>query len=300
MTRKERIISNLSQYPNVRKFLGNAIRKRVEIKGYTRGMLTAHLSDGECGDMERLEKVLHLGEAHCTDFKTIFMEMNLPRKDLAIDGEIINTLAEVKAFEVLYKRDFSDIKRIRPGKNKTVDFTATRNGQSYTIEVTRIGIPVSPKKQSEPLQSTNLTDNAGNLLAAIRMYTPDTKKKLITNNDTKNQKEMSNDEIWFYSFESAVKTKYKQLERYISNSNENKRGIVFLSVGRDYFVMGKYTREDMFLRSTLQCICQRLFCELKEKESSSYLHHLIINLGKQDKELYIFPDLNSQETSLDH
>src|SRR3989338_5928072 len=115
MTRKERVISNLSRYPNIRKLLGNAVRKRLEIKGYTRGILTAHLLDGEPSkDLERLEQVLQLGEKHCTDFKGIFKEMNLPNKDLAIDGEIINILAEVKAFEVFLNNDFEDIKRLKP------------------------------------------------------------------------------------------------------------------------------------------------------------------------------------------
>ncbi|MFC1940163.1 hypothetical protein ACFLXO_05720 [Chloroflexota bacterium] len=288
MTRKERIISNLSKYPSIRKFLGNAVRKRLEIKGYTRGILTAHLLDGEPSNLEGLEQVLELGEKYCTDFKLILKGMNLPNRDLAIDGEIINTLAEVKAFEVLYSNHFENIKKIRPARGKTVDFTATHKGQNYAVEVTRIGIPESPKKASEPYLVESLTDDADNLAAKLMMYTPDT-KKIITDSNNK-QVEMSNYEIWSYSIESAVKAKYKQLEQYISsNDNRKTKGIIFVSSGRDYFVLCKYARGDMFLTNTMQRICQKLFLKLKKEGSYPYLHHLIFNLGKQAKEPVVFP-----------
>jgi hypothetical protein len=299
MTRKQRVIASLSQYPHIGKFLGNVIRKRLEIRGYTRGALTANLLDGEQSktDIARLEQGLQLGEKHCTDFQCIFKERNLPNKDLAIDGEIINTLAEVKAFEILHNNDFEDIKKIKPTRSKTADFTAIKNGQNYAIEVTRLGIPVSPKKKAEAYLTRSLKDNTGNLLASVMIYTPDT-MKIISNRDNNQKIEMSNYEIWFYSIKSAVKTEYKQLEQYILNDNDNSRntkGIIFVSSGRDYFVLSKYARSDMFLRNAMQDICKQLFHKLKAEGSYPYLHHLIFNPGKPAKVPYVFPDFNLKE-----
>jgi hypothetical protein len=61
----------------------------------------------------------------------------LPNQDRGIDSEIINILAEVKAFECLHKNGFRDITKMKRKKDaKTVDFTAKRNNQHYAIEVT--------------------------------------------------------------------------------------------------------------------------------------------------------------------
>ncbi|MFC1989927.1 hypothetical protein ACFLVW_05140 [Chloroflexota bacterium] len=292
----EIIMNNLENYPFIKKFLGHIIKQRLQLGSSDIGMLTAHLlepTEWTKPDLDRLEKVLQLGKAHCTDFQLIFQERKLP-KDATIDGEIINILAEVKAFEVLYNNHFEDVKKIKLSRSKTVDFTGTKNGQNYAIEVTRIGIPESPKKASEPYLVESLTDDAGNLAAKLMMYTPDT-KKIITDSSNK-QVEMSNYEIWSYSIGSAVKAKYKQLEQYISsNDNRKTKGIIFVSSGRDYFVMCKYARSDMFLGNTIQGICKELFRKLKKEGVYPYLHHLIFNPGKQAKEPYVFPDFNSEE-----
>jgi len=281
MTRKERVISNLSQYPNISKYLGKAIRKRLEIKGYTRGILTAHLLDSEASkkDVERLEQVLQLGEKYCTDFKYIFKEMNLPNKDLAIDGEIINTLAEVKAFEVLYSNHFEDIKKIKPAQGKTADFTAKRNDIPYAIEVIRINLPVSDKKSPKPDSEKHIIDKSGVTLASMYQYSSDTTGPK-----------------WEFTIKSATKEKYSQLEEYIKNQDKDAKGIIIISVGRDYFV-SKFARRDMFLPRTLYKSLKNSFIELKQTETYPYLQHVFFIAGKLENQTHLYPELNKEHSS---
>ncbi|MFH1651559.1 MAG: hypothetical protein ABID87_05615 [Chloroflexota bacterium] len=284
MKRKEKIISNLSKYEYISKFLGNATRKRLELAGYTRGMLTAHL-DSELNkkDLIRLENTLQLGEKYCTDFKHIFKERQLPNKDLAIDGEIINILAEVKAFETLYNKGFQDIRKIKTEQGKTVDFTATRNGQNYVAEVTRINIPVSEKKRPEPDGQKHIKDNSGVNLASIYLYSSDTVMPK-----------------WEFTIKSTIKEKYKQVDEYINSLNSqdrNAKGIVIISVGRDYFVSNKYARGDMFLPRTLAQSLQNSFTELKQEVKYSCLKYIFFIEGKLESHVHIYPELIKERTS---
>lgn len=273
MTRKERVISNLSQYPDVRKFLGNAVRKRLEIEGYTRGMLTAHLMDEPSEpDLTRLERVLQLGEKQCTDFKQIFKERELPNKDLAIDAEIINILAEVKAFEVLYGHHFEDIKKIRPAQEKTVDFTAAQKGQNFAVEVMRLSQSKKKSKKKEPAYLVNI-ENA--------KFTV----KLIDGQD--------NIPIFKNIIRYAVQKKSTQITDFCQRQQGQWEGILFLSIGRDYFIANKYAAHYLFElapRSTLEALKSE-FDPLMQNTQNRYLKHIIITTGKYNDKVIIYPNL---------
>ncbi len=271
MTRKERIISNLSQYEYTRKFLGNAIRKRLEIRGYTRGMLTAHLLDGEPSktDLVRLEHALQLGEKHCTDFKHIFKERKLPNKDLAIDGEIINTLAEVKAFQVLYSNHFEDIKKIKPTQGKTVDFSATQKGQNYAVEVMRFGLTQSKKKEPRYLI------NIGNSKFIVQ---------LINGQD--------NIPIFRNIIRYAIQKKSPQVKDFCQRQQGQWKGILLLSIGRDYFIANKYANNPFNLTpsSTLDALKSE-WDSIIQNTQYEYLRHVVITIGKDLDKVIMHPAL---------
>jgi len=271
MTRKERIISNLSQYEYTRKFLGNAIRKRLEIRGYTRGMLTAHLLDGEPSktDLTRLEYVLQLGEKYCTDFKHIFKERKVPNKDLAIDGEIINTLAEVKAFEVLYSNHFEDVKKIKPTQGKAVDFTATQKGQNYAVEVMRFGLTQSKKK--EPRYLINI-ENSKFIV------------QLINGQD--------NVPIFRNIIRYAIQKKFPQIKDFCQKQQGQWKGILLLSIGRDYFIANKYANNPFNLTpsSTLYALKSE-WDSIIQNTQYEYLKHVVITIGKDLDKVIMYPVL---------
>ncbi len=271
MTRKERIKSNLSQYAYIKKFLGNAIRRRLEIRGYTRGMLTTHLLDGEPSrtDLVRLEDVLRLGEKHCTEFKRIFRERELPNRDLAIDGEIVNTLAEVKAFEVLYRSHFEDIKKIKPTQLKTVDFTATQKGQNYAVEVMRFGLTQSKKKELRYL--TNVENST--LIV-----------QLINGQD--------NIPIFRNIIRYAIQKKYPQIKDFCQRQQGQWKGILLLSIGRDYFTANKYANNPFNLTpsSTLHAL-QAEWDSITQDTQYEYFKNAIITIGKDLDKVIVYPAL---------
>lgn len=234
-------------------------------------MLTAHLLDGEGSkaDLERLERVLQLGEKHCADFKHIFKERKLPNKDLIIDGEIINTLAEVKAFEVLYSNHFKDIKKIKPTQRKTVDFTATRKGQNYAVEVMRFGLTQSEKK--EPHYMINVE----NSWFAV---------KVINGQD--------NITVFGNIVSYAIQNKFHQIKGFCQRQQGQWKGILFLSIGRDYFVANKYAHIpfDLAPKSTLEALKSE-YDSLMQNNKCEYLKYVIITVGKDINKVIINPNM---------
>lgn len=281
MALKEKIINNLLKYNYINKYFGKAIRNRLEIEGYTRGMLTAHLLDEESKtDLEKLEHVLELGEKYCAGFERIFKERHLPNKDFAIDGEIINTLAEVKAFEFLHNYGLSNISKMkRKIDAKTVDFTAKKDGQRYAIEVTRLGIAQADRKKpiylvKDKLPAHNLP-GVRNLVGEFFLISgKDNIQRIIeTINDT-------------------VENKYRQIKEFCQIQDSSTKGVIFISSGRDYFVMNKYAKTEFEMHpNTVKEALEKVWYTLKEESSDyEYLHHVVITVGKDLGKTIIFPD----------
>ena len=280
MTRKERVISNLSQYPHIGKFLGNAIRKRLEIRGYTRGILTAHLLDDELSkkDLERLEQVLQLGEKHCIDFRRIFREMNLPNKDLAIDGEIINTLAEVKAFEFLYSNQFEMVKKIRRTQKRTVDFFAVKKGMNYAVEVTRLGLAQTDRKKPVYLVKDKIPPHN---IPGIRELVGEF--FLISGKD--------NISRIIEAIRDTINKKLPQMKDFCQIQGDNWNGILIISTGRDYFVVNKYTKTEfeMHPNAVEEALKKVWGLLIEERGDFNYLHHVVITIGKDLGKEIIYP-----------
>lgn len=273
MKEAEIIKSNLANYPLIEKFLGNIIEQRLAVECYEYGMLTAQLLDGEPSkpDLDRLEQVLKLGEeANCMDFKLVFQERELPNKDRLIDSEIINILAEVKAFEFLHKHSFRDVTKIKRKKDaKTVDFTAKRNSQNYAVEVTRLGLARSDKKKPK-LDKLSRPP----WLTIIYSKEPQNKRRIA-------------EDIY-----DEVIDKYPQIREFCQRQIGIWKGMLVISNGRDYFVAGRYENKLYELQpSTVREILKQEWKLLKEGQEYKYLHHILITMGKDLGKAIIYPEL---------
>jgi hypothetical protein len=268
----EIIKSNLKEYPSTKYYLGEIIDQRLKIECYEYGMITAQLLDGEPSksDLTRLEGVLQFGKAHCTDFKLIFQERKLPNKDRAIDNEIINILAEVKAFEFLHKHGFRDITKIKREKDvKTVDFTAKRNSQNYAVEVTRLGLARSDRKKPK-----------------LDKLSKPPWLTIIDSKEPQNRMRIAED------IYDEVIDKYPQVKEFCQRQVGVWKGILFISNGRDYFVVGRYENKLYELQpSTVHEILKQEWKLLKEGQEYECLHHILITMGKDLGKAIIYPEL---------
>jgi len=269
MNPKDKIMRNLSQYQYIKKLLGKIVKERLDIKGYTLGMLTADLLADNRIDLERLNNALQIGENNCIDFKRIFQIGTLSPK--TADSRITDMLAEIKAFEFLYNHCFQDITYLRQKTStKTVDYTSRRNEDYYAVEVTRLGLPLAEKKKPTYSQEGNLFNKG------IQWFTLDG-----NNNIPK----------WEETIYSAIKNEYPQVSEFCKIKVNNWKGIVVISVGRDYFI-SKYARRDMFLPKTLSNVIQTVFNNLKQTGNYKYLQHLILVIGKYPNQIFTYPTFN--------
>jgi hypothetical protein len=266
----QKVKSELLNYSFIKKFFGDIVDQRLGIECYEYGMLTAPLLNEQSkSDLKRLQDVLQLGEAHCTDFKLIFQERELPR-DPTIDGEIINILAEVKAFELLHRWGFRGITKIkREQGTKTVDFTAKRNSQNYAVEVTRLGLARSERKKPE--------------------YDKLSRPPLFTMIDSKEPKNRSRIGEDIYD---EIIDKYPQIREFCQRQFRDWKGILIISNGRDYFVAGRYENKLYELQpGTVAQVLKQEWESLKQGQGCECLHHIAITMGKHADKAIIYPSL---------
>lgn len=280
----EIIMTNLENYPFIKKFFGSIIKQRLQIECFTHGMLTAHLLEPteltKC-DLERLGNMLKLGETYCTDFKHLFRGNRLPQTSEIADAKIIDLLAEVKAFEFLHIKGFSDISHImRQANVKTVDFIARRGAQDFAIEVTRLGLAQSKEKQPknayivDTMKYTKCEDANG---FRISMKTEGSNVCRIV-------KEISD----------AIKNKYDQIDDFCQRGTDKWKGVLIISSGRDYFVMGKYENKE-YEDTPKKDFLAALTKIWKEREGQAgYLHHIVITRGKDLAKAIIYPSFSSR------
>ncbi len=288
---KQKMMSNLNQYKYIDKFLGDIIRKRMTIKGFTRGMLTAHLLDSNestKSDLDKLEHILQIGNSCCEGFNFIFEESKLSNKDVAIDGEIINILAEVKAFEILSHNGFKKIKKIKRSKiTKTVDFTAKINGQNYAVEVTRLGIAQANRKKPVYLIKDKIHPHN---MPGIRelegeFFITSGKDNIPRTEET---------------IRDAINNKFSQLKGFCKTQDGNWKGIIVISTGRDYFVMNKYanTEFEMHPNSVREALKNVWNLLNKEHGNFKYLQHIVITIDKDLSRTIIYPDIEKRSLNI--
>ena len=278
----ETIKSTLESYPFIKKFLGKIIHQRLGIECYTHGMLTANLLLNDEVNLKRLECILKLGDSHCKDFKRIFGGKGLSKVSKIADGQIIDLLAEVKAFEFLHSRGFKNIANVkRLTGARTVDFTAQANGEDYAIEVTRLGLAQSEKKQPahayevDTISYAKCEDANG---FRVTMITEGLNVCRLT-------REISD----------AIGNKYAQMNDFCQKKGGGWKGIIFISSGRDYFLMGKYENKkyEITPNKDFQAALAEIWKELKGQ--ASWLSQIVITRGKDLTKAIMFPGAKAEE-----
>ncbi|MBM2831562.1 MAG: hypothetical protein HW414_614 [Dehalococcoidia bacterium] len=273
----EVITSNLTQYPHIAQFFGRIIKQRLSIDCYTHGMLTANLLENS--GLTILDQVLQLGLLHCRDFKHIFKSVSLPKMAEVADAQIGDLLAEVKAFEFLHAKGFTDIAKIRRSKaGKTVDFTAKKNGQNHAIEVTRLGLAQSDKKQ--PVYALRIS--------TLRYaHCEDADGFEFTRIDEGSNKERLTKEI-----SDALNNKYPQILEFCRRETGKWKGILFISDGRGYFPARKYENKayDQTPERDFFDVLKEIWESAKqEQEYYRYLDCVAITRGKNLDKVIRYP-----------
>jgi hypothetical protein len=281
------IMTNLENYPLIKKFLGNIIRQRLQIECFTHGALTAHLlefSELTKVDLERLEIVFQFANSCCDDFDLIFQEEKLSQHEDA-DAKILDILAEVKAFEFLCRHGFRDIAKMRRKPDaKTVDFTAKRISQNYAVEVTRLGLASSEKKQPVFSSKVSTLDYSEKCVDAGGLEVSRIDKGL-------NKERIERD------VNDAIERKYPQIKEFCQAKDGAWRGILFMSSGRDYFAMRRYENKgyEQTPKGDFYEALGQIWQYLKGQQRDKYLHHLVITRGKDLGRAIISPDFEIGE-----
>jgi hypothetical protein len=250
-------------------------------------MLTAHLlepTEWTKSDLDRLEEGLQLGKAHCTDFQLIFQERELP-KDATIDGEIINILAEVKAFEFLHKHGFRDIIKLRREQDaKTVDFTAKRNKQIYAVEVTRLGLAQADRKKPRHMVEDNLIRHT--ISGENKLVSECVGKWFLTSGK-------ENIPRIIETIRDAINSKYPQIKEFCQIQGGDWNGMLIISTGRDYFIMNKYAKTEFEMTQNAVEKALREVWNLRRYEQGEhkYLHHVVVTMTKDLSQAIIYPRL---------
>jgi len=278
----EMIEHNLKGYPHIAECLGRIIKQRLGIECFTHGALTANLleNDGTTPlDLTRLDTVLQFGKGCCKNFDAIFSEDSLSLYQDA-DAKILDLLAEVKAFEFLCAYGFRDItKETRTSEARTVDFIASRGEQTYAVEVTRLGIMQSDRKQP-------VFDEQISTLTYADCEDADGLEISIISNQGINTDRLE-EEIY-----DASNTKYDQMRDFCLTKTGNWKGLLFLSSGRDYFVAGRFENQNFEItpkRDFLEALGRVRRCLINE-DRVNYLHYWVITRGKDLQKAIVFPN----------
>jgi hypothetical protein len=254
-----KIRSHLAEYPCISKFLGRFIER-----GRSRFLVDVLNDESSSPDVKRLEKILRLGESHCEDFGAIFRERKA-HLHKNMDSEVIDLLAEVRAFEFLNSSDFKEIKKIKRAKDmRTVDFTTVRSSQIYAVEVTRLGLSSSDSKK--PVYIKNKAD--------VKMvFGPD------------------NRPIFSKLIRDAAERKYNQIKIFCNKFGGNYRGIIVVSAGRDYFISNEYVNNVMnMLPESVRIVLEQEWGAIGQ--GREYLNHLVMILGKKPSDVIVYPSID--------
>lgn len=280
----EIIITNLEKYPSIKEFFGNIVKQRLQIDCYTHGVLTANLLVHEgltiC-DLERLDYVLKLGNVHCRDFDRLFAGKQLPQQSEIADGQIVDILAEVKAFEFLHTHSFTHVNNVkRQASAKTVDFSAKRNNQNYAVEATRLGLAQSNNKQPVYTRKAGMIDYKTKCEDANGLEIRTMHQGL---NKARIEREIGD----------AVTQEYPQIKEFCQAQTGSWKGILLISSGRDYFVMQRYENKSYEItpKKDFFDACEQVWQTLKAEGKDNYLHHLVITKGKDLGKAIIYPEL---------
>jgi hypothetical protein len=182
----------------------------------------------------------------------------------------------MRTIEFLENKGFRHIQHLHQKRlGKTVDFAACRGNVTYAIEVTRVGLPQSDKKQSIFVDEVRKRISVGSSEQDFFIG-------LIGAEDT------------FPTFErvigDAINAKYPQVKQFCQLQNETYKGIIVISFGRDYFVT-EHSRNDLnWYPNDIQKTIQKIYQE--QRNTLEYMNHIVVLPGKHLDKALTYPALS--------
>jgi hypothetical protein len=149
--------SRLDRNPHIREFLSEWVQPGFREPLLGNNILLDLLSDQPIDEeynpaetiIAELERTLRDGKEQCSHFGDIFR--GSPSENLHMaNSQTVDKLAEAEAFVWLRDQGFIQLSKLPESSHPTVDFIAERGECRWGIEVTRLGMPRSPRKTTEP------------------------------------------------------------------------------------------------------------------------------------------------------
>ena len=237
--------STLQRYPHISRWLGTWLSQLERMgEGDDYKVIVTELANEERyrERLTALDNDLGIASIICKNFASVLNEKSsLPQKVDDANVTILDKLAEIRAVSGLYCRGFGQIEFVH-----TPDFAAQLGGKRFLIEVTRLGH--APGKRSDVYEQ-----QGGSLPVGFKLG--------LMVERGKGQDALS------AAIYNAVIHEYAQLKK----GRAVDWGIVWISLGRDYFVAGKYEQEGVGLfqrmERTTRGSLDDVICELKKTVS---------------------------------
>jgi hypothetical protein len=174
-------------------------------------ILSEFIADGSRSPLRLLEREVTLAVQYCPNFAALVAEKDpLPTDCDQANRSVLDKLAEVHAIVGLHRLGFGDI--VFSGRP---DFTASKDGNEYGIEVKRLG-------PSTGIRSDLYDERGGSVETGLFIGKASSNGKL--------PKALS------HGLKGAIAEKALQL----SKSRPQGNGIIWISLGRDYIPASKY------------------------------------------------------------
>ena len=213
-------------------------------------------------DLGLLESDLQLAASSCFNFRNVIQEKaKLPPGNDEANKSILNKLAEVRAIAGLCRLGFTELRSLpAPGP----DLSGLRTNKQYLIEVTRLGSSEGKRSQVWDAHDT-LPDGTAWGTMSQRGSAP-------------------------IAIHEAVYREVEEKSRQLRNAGPC-LGIVWISLGRDYFIAGKYELSGVgVMKNMRRTMTEALIGAVADCQSTGlYAHigHVILSLGRDLEDLVV-------------
>jgi hypothetical protein len=250
-------------YPEIRRWLRPWLVQRI-IHSEDYQVLIDELENahGYARELGLLESDIQLAAKACSEFENIIQEKaKLPPLNDEANKSILNKLSEIRAIGGLCRLGFKELRSLpAPGP----DLSGLRNNQRYLIEVTRLGSSQGKRSRVWDAHETlydgtafGTMSQSGSAPRAIR------------------------DAIY-----REVEAKSRQLRTAGPGF-----GIVWISLGRNYFIAGKYELSGVgVMKNMRRTMAQALIGAVDDLQSTGlYTHigHVVLSLGRDLEDLVV-------------
>jgi hypothetical protein len=154
-------IELLKKYPNIPSMLIDYFQKAFKMQERLSPINNAFKKHPEETCVALNSMFITANEATGLSSEELFINTDIGLKDLSPE-RIESSLAEIRAINFLYHKDFKNIKLLKSSKKRKADLTASKSTNNYAIEVTT-SIQTAHKRKCSEWILTKLNDD-GKLL----------------------------------------------------------------------------------------------------------------------------------------